>query len=65
MYKTVKELSREQLEELRWSVFLDCAEKDDTIESPEYVTDETLYALYDGVQFTDDDFFCTAGKEVS
>lgn len=63
MYKSVRELTHEQLDELRWSTFYGRNNNlNDTIDSPDSITTETLYHLYEDVSFTDDDFFCTAGK---
>ena len=77
---TVQELSREQLTELKehYLVELDnCGELEevagiDTIsygvlaDIDEIVPDEVVFNHYDGIDFVEDDFFCTAGcyKEV-
>lgn len=64
MYKSVYELSREQLEELKESFFYD--NWDDPIvlqyTYPAEIPDETIYNHYDVTEFTDDDFFCTASE---
>lgn len=66
MYKSVKELTTEQLDELRWNTFYDRTNETDDYkaESPDDITNETLFFLYEDISFTDDDFFCTARKEV-
>lgn len=62
---TVKELNAEQLDELRWRVFWDRHDgMHDTEETPEDISNETLFFLFGDITFTNDDFFCTAGKEV-
>ena len=36
---------------------------DDLAEAPEYISDETLFEYYDGMTFTEDDFFCNLKKK--
>lgn len=61
--KTVYDLTREQLEELKNSFFWQ-DETQDILEgaytSPEEIPDYIIFEHYDGVYFVDDDFFCTA-----
>lgn len=61
--KTVYDLTREQLEELKNSFFWQ-DETQDILEgaytSPEEIPDYIIFEHYDGICFTDDDFFCTA-----
>lgn len=61
--KTVYDLTREQLEELKNSFFWQ-DETQDILEgaytSPEEIPDSIIFEHYDGVCFDDDDFFCTA-----
>lgn len=65
---TVKELSREQLNELKESYAIqlsDCGELEEVsgisygelLESKN-IPDEVIFNHYDGVTFTEDDFFC-------
>lgn len=63
---TVRELSREQLDELKSSYFwsdeyqgLINPNTDLPILFPGDITDEQIYEIYDGVDFVNDDFFCT------
>lgn len=61
--KTVYDLTREQLEELKNSFFWQ-DETQDILEgaytSPEEIPDIIIFEHYDGICFVDDDFFCTA-----
>lgn len=65
---TVKELSREQLDELKEAYIIEMAEKtgakvymSDLIEAHDII-DETVFEYYAGVEFSDDDFGCTSEK---
>lgn len=64
--KTVKELTREQLIELKQNYLTQ--KMDEKGESPSYgelaevnqtITDDEIYAEYDGTMFSDDDFSCS------
>jgi hypothetical protein len=67
---TVRELNPEQLNELRWALWWDgVADEDGSVKnidgffsSPDAITDEVVYDHYDGINFVNDDFCCTAGK---
>ena len=71
VYKTVYELTREQLEELKSDYFWG----EDTAHIPKFnsiglpalfpgdIPDEVIFEYYDGISFTNDDFFSTAGTE--
>lgn len=60
----VRELNREQIEELKHTYI--CRK----MENPSYqdladgysIADEVIFKEYDGIDFTNDDFFCTCGK---
>lgn len=62
---SVKELSREQLIELKAMFY---AENNNNVSwgelanVDELVSDETIFNEYSGTIFTNDDFFCTCGK---
>lgn len=64
---TVKELNRDQLDELKWAYFYS-DEYDDEITTAAGlpvlfagdIPDEIIYAHYSGVYFVNDDFSCTA-----
>ena len=62
MLKDIHDLTREQLEELKNNFFWQ-DETQDILEgaytSPEQIPDEIIFEHYDGVCFSDDDFFCT------
>jgi hypothetical protein len=66
-YKSVNELTAEQFSELKDG--LDIRIRTGEISYPECgleygaeLTDEAVRLYYGGTMFTDDDFFCTAGK---
>ena len=68
--RVVQDLTREELDELKQSYI--CVMKegsdepaywDDLAEAPEYISDKTLFEYYDGMTFTEDDFFCNLEKE--
>ena len=52
---TIYNLTREQLDEFKCIEF-------DTI-SPDEISDVDAFAAGEGYYFTNDDFFCTAGRE--
>lgn len=70
MYKSVYELSRDQLEELKSAYFW----SEDTADIPKFnnlglpalfpgdIPDSVIYDYYGGISFVDDDFSCTAGQ---
>lgn len=66
--KTVKELTREQLIELKQNYLT--KKMDEKGESPSYgelaeagwtITDDEIFKEYDGTMFSDDDFMCSCG----
>ena len=69
---TVEELSPEQYKELCQAYITEFwVDNEDGTSSPSYydlayadklVTQDVIYRYYDGVNFTDDDFSCTAEK---
>ena len=70
MIRVVQDLTREELDELKQSYI--CVMKegsdepaywDDLAEAPEYISDEALFEYYDGMTFTEDDFFCNLEKK--
>lgn len=61
MCKTVYDLSRDELDELKTNFFWqdetqDILEGDYT--SPEQIPDEIIFKHYDGICFVDEDFLC-------
>ncbi len=67
---TVDELTREQLDELKQSYatqLADCGENNEILgisykelpEAAENIPDEVIFNHYEGVTFTEDDFFCS------
>ena len=64
---TVRELSRDQLNELKQAYAARLAETGEEISYGELVEtteipDDVIFNHYDGILFTDDDFFCSCGK---
>ena len=64
----VRELSKDQLLELKQSILTErnYANGEGTsygelAEADSLVSDEEVFAMYDGTVFSDDDFLCTAG----
>ena len=69
MYKSVYDLSQDQLNELKTAYFYN---DDPTItenlsaagiEYPEQIPDDIIFHEYDGISFVNDDFCCTAGED--
>lgn len=68
---TVKELSRDQLSELKQRYLDDKIQQEEgrtpymgeLANADELVSDEAVFAAYEGVVFSCDDFVCTAGQE--
>ena len=64
---TVRELSRDQLNELKQVYAAQLVETGEEINYGELVEaieipDDVIFNHYDGILFTDDDFFCSCGK---
>ena len=64
---TVRELSGDQLNELKQTYAAQLAETGEEINYRELVEaieipDDVIFNHYDGILFTDDDFFCSCGK---
>lgn len=66
MYRVVQDLTHDELDELKLS-YLSVLENDTEypawLPDPEDISDEVLFGYYDGVLFTDDDFWCNLEKE--
>lgn len=61
MYKSVYDLSEDELLELKYAYydqFCEEIEDNDTYRFPEEIPDAVVIAHYKEVAFTDDDFFC-------
>ena len=56
MYRTVKELNNNELDELRNSLYWQELSKSGIGE--EAITNTMLFEHYDGINFVEDDFFC-------
>jgi len=65
MYKTVYELNREELDELKMSYYdeLQYTDDADTFLCYDSIPDEAVFRHYDGIIFAEDDFFCNAWPE--
>ena len=64
-YKSVDELTPDQLQELKGAMECDYVGKDadippDCLDDNGEITDSAVKAYYSGTMFTDDDFLCTA-----
>ena len=78
---TVYELTRDQLDELKESLFWQLLDTDDeqpfaisdsflqkitpdllNADFPDEIPDNIIYQVYAGIDFVNDDFFCTAGQ---
>ena len=63
----VKDLSREQLTELKQHYYMNVLENDISYYEMalinELVTDEEIFDYYSSTTFSNDDFFCTCGLE--
>lgn len=73
-YKSVRELTREQLQELKVSYLDQLRESgeydevvgvsyDEIADIDGIVPDDAVFDHYEGTCFVDDDFFCTANRE--
>ena len=63
---TVTELTRDQLTELKERYYIERNENvsyGELANIDELVTDAEIFEEYDYVNFVNDDFFCTAGKD--
>lgn len=61
MYKSVYDLTREELDELKESFFHQEETQDineGTFSTPEDIPDEIIFEHYDGLYFVEEDFFC-------
>jgi len=61
--KTVRDLNRDQLDELKSAYFWDPDTQDilpEEVVYPEQIPDEVIFDYYDGVMFVDDDFSVSA-----
>ena len=61
----VTELSKDQLSELKYTFYYDTDTKDilpDYITCPEDIPDDIICDHYSGIDFVDDDFFCTCNS---
>lgn len=66
MYYNVRDLTREQIQELKEAYFWQEETQDvlgDDITSPEQIPDDIIFYYYEGISFTDDDFFCTMQED--
>lgn len=65
---TVRDLNREQLNELKETYATQLAETDQEVIGYEglsnatEIPDEVIFNHYEGITFSEDDFFCSCGK---
>ena len=63
-YRTVYDLTPEELDELRAAYYEQCEEDELTNgDSYEAITNEMIFEHYDGMMFSRDDFFCNMTEE--
>lgn len=63
-YKTVYDLSPDELDELRDSYYWQCLDAGTIdIDTFDAVSDEMLFEHYAGIGFVDDDFFCNQKED--
>ena len=66
MYRVIQDLTRDKLDELKLS-YLMVLENDTEypvlLPDLDDIPDETLFEYYDGMTFTEDDFFCNLEKK--
>lgn len=66
MYYNARDLTREQIQELKEAYFWQEETQDilgDDIVSPEQIPDDVIFSHYEGISFTDDDFVCTMQED--
>ena len=65
--KTVRDLTREQLNELKQSYKIQLEQDGDfsyeELVNATNIPDDVIFEHYEGITFTDDDFFCTANNK--
>ena len=66
-YKTVYDLTKNQFEELKSTYFYQLLDDGDVLNEicyPEQLPDDIIYNHYEGINFTDDDFYCSCGDNL-
>lgn len=65
MYRDVRELNKDELDELRWSYYWELVDtgEDEGIEWADDIPDAVLFEHYDGICFVEEDFWCNSDKE--
>ena len=60
MYRDVRDLNQDELEELRRSYYWQLVDtgEDEGIEWVDDIPDAVLFDHYDGISFVEEDFFC-------
>lgn len=61
---TVRELAKDQLIELKQHMLCQQGSPSygELADADELISDESAFAEFDGTEFTEDDFFCSAGQ---
>lgn len=61
-YRSVEELTKDELSELKNCYYMQLEDEDDEIlngiDSPEEIPDVIIFEHYEGISFVKDDFFC-------
>ncbi|MBO5969202.1 MAG: hypothetical protein J6S14_11975 [Clostridia bacterium] len=65
MYRDVHDLTKDELDELRWSYYWQLVDsgEDDGIDYADDIPDDVLFDHYAGIGFVEEDFFCNMNKE--
>lgn len=60
MYRTVWDLGKDELNELRWTYYCQLVDtgEDEGIDGPDDIPDEVLFDHYADICFVEDDFCC-------
>ena len=56
--KNVKELNKNELDQLKWNYFYDEEVVQNKYDYPHEISDEVIFAHYEHVSFVEEDFFC-------
>lgn len=64
MYRTVYELTDEEIAELKSNYYFELVDSGEDVElgidGSDEIPDDLIYEHYDGISFVEDDFFCNA-----
>jgi hypothetical protein len=60
--KNVKELNKNELDQLKWNYFYDEEVVQNKYDYPHEISDEVIFAHYEHVSFVEEDFFCNVNQ---